>query len=72
MRRGDLYLWVTIKRFTDARGLYEKVKGYGMNLTEAIDTTYVYGNTDMETATKVIALCEQHGTTEVSLSHVGK
>lgn len=72
MRKGDLYLWVTIKESKDARGLWNDLERYGVNLTELDGSTaYVYGEVVMETAVKVIAYCEQHGQVEVSLSAIG-
>ena len=71
MKNGDLYLWVTIRENTDPRGLWEKIKPYGVNLTElGGGTAYAYGEVVMETAVKIIACCEQHGKVEVSLSAI--
>lgn len=73
MQKGDLYLWVTIKESKDARSLWNDIERYGVNLTELDGSTaYIYGETDMMTATKVIAYCEQHGQVEVSLSAIGR
>ena len=72
MNKGDLYLWVTIKESKDSRTLWEKIKQYGVNLTDlGGGTAYVYGEAIMETAVKIIAYCEQYGKVEVSLSAIG-
>ena len=73
MRKGDLYLWATIKESKKDFGeLWKEIGQYGVNLTElGGGTAYVYGETIMETAVKVIANCEQYGQVEVSLSAIG-
>lgn len=73
MRKGDLYLWVTIKESKKDLGkLWEDIAQYGVNLTElGGGTAYVYGEVVMEIAVKVIAYCEQYGQVEVSLSAIG-
>lgn len=70
MKKGDLHMWLTMHGLENSLELYRKIEQYGVALTEMGDVAYVHGNVTMETATKIIGICEQYGKVETELSMV--
>lgn len=70
MKKGELYMWLTIRGLENALELYKKIEQYKVNLTELENVAYVYGTVTMESAAKIIACCEQYGKVETELSMV--
>ena len=54
-------VWITIRSQVDAFALWREVKDYGMNVTEAIDKTWVYGDCGSELAGVIVTICLKYG-----------
>ena len=72
MQKEALYLWITIVGCDDPAKLWNEIAEFKVNLTDLGEVAYIYGEVTMETATKIISLANDYGTTEVSLTTVGK
>lgn len=70
MKKGDLHMWLTLHGLENSLELYKKIEKYGVALTELGEIAYVHGNVTMETATAIIAICEQYGKVDTELSMV--
>lgn len=70
MKKGDLYMWLTMHGLENSIELYRKIEPYGVSLTDMGNVAYIYGNVTMETATKIIGICEQYGKVDTELSMV--
>lgn len=54
-------LWITIRSQVDAFELWKEVKDYSMNVTEAVDKTWVYGDCSPGLAGLIVTICLKYG-----------
>lgn len=73
MKKGGLYLWVTMKDCDKGQEIYDRVKPRKINVTEMPGTIYVHGDVpDIAVAVEIISICEEYGEAEVELASVGR
>lgn len=62
-----MVLWIEIKGEIDSPLLWSLIKGYGLNLTDLIDKSLVYGECSYSVASRVIAICARFGDISASI-----
>ena len=62
-----MVLWIEIKGEIDSPLLWSLIKGYGLNLTDLIDKSLVYGECSYSVANRVIAICARFGDISASI-----
>lgn len=64
-------LYIEIKGNIDSKALFEIICHQGMNVTDCIDKTLVYGECYLVTASQVIYHCSLFGDTVSTIKHRG-
>lgn len=62
-------IFVRIIGHIDSKKLYDEISHYGINVTDCIDYTLVYGDVYLETASRIFYHCSLYGDTLSELTH---
>lgn len=63
---GKVSLYINIKDHIDSRALWEELKGItGINCTDIIVETGVYGEVNAKEVDKIIEICEKYGRCDI-------
>lgn len=65
------YLFVEIEGNIDSLRLWDMIKDYKLNLLDAVEKTWVYGEADYLVAGAVISKCALFGNIKAELTHGG-
>ena len=63
-----LIILLKIDGHINSRELWEHIARYEVNLTDLDEFTYIYGETNLEDALKIIRICALYGPLSIELS----
>ena len=61
-------LLIKITGSVNSLDLWEHIKDYKVNLTDLIEFTYIYGETNINNAVNIIRICALYGPLSIELS----
>ena len=59
--------WIEVVGEIDSRKLWERIKGYQVNLTDVIHKVWVYGEASVQVASEIISICAEFGDIEAKV-----
>lgn len=62
-------IFIRIIGSIDSRKLFKEIEHFGINVTDCIDYTLVYGEVYLETASRIFYHCSLYGNTQTELTH---